>query len=298
MSVLRPSTHSATTSPPRPPSPPFGPPNSMNFSRRNETQPAPPSPERMKTLAWSRNFIESMVKQVGAGFRPYIGPLPARVTPQSREVSKNCLGNKSPSPPVSSPWPFGAGDDHERTRRRSPRRPQPAQSPGMHDLGRHRRPVDGRGRHPDLARHRRRGDGRDHRHDLPADQRQPCRFRQAGQPERARYAGGSDQKGEGAQGAAGLHPPSVPGEHDILGAEPGALFKARYGQNAKGSGYYSFDQNGVHFIGLVNVADLKAGGLGSLCPDPLAWLADDLKAKSASTPIVVFAHIPLWTVYA
>ena len=89
----------------------------------------------------------------------------------------------------------------------------------------------------------------------------------------------------------------VPGEHDIIDAEPGALYKERYGKNAKGSGYYSFDQGGVHFVGLVNVANLKAGGLGSLGADQLAWLADDLKGKSASTPIVVFAHIPLWTVY-
>jgi len=96
---------------------------------------------------------------------------------------------------------------------------------------------------------------------------------------------------------AGLDTHYVPGEHDIIDAEPGALYKQRYGKNAKGSGYYSFDQNGVHFVGLVNVANLKGGGLGSLGPDQLAWLADDLKAKSASTPIVVFAHIPLWTVY-
>src|SRR6185369_13849103 len=59
MRVLRPSTHSTTTSPPRPPLPPLGPPNSMNFSRRKLTAPAPPSPERTKTLAWSRNFIGS-----------------------------------------------------------------------------------------------------------------------------------------------------------------------------------------------------------------------------------------------
>jgi 3',5'-cyclic AMP phosphodiesterase CpdA len=89
----------------------------------------------------------------------------------------------------------------------------------------------------------------------------------------------------------------VPGEHDIIDAEPGAMYKERYGKNAKGNGYYSFDQGGVHFVGLVNVANLKAGGLGSLGVDQLAWLADDLKAKSASTPVVVFAHIPLWTVY-
>jgi len=52
----------------------------------------------------------------------------------------------------------------------------------------------------------------------------------------------------------------------------------------------------VHFIGLVNVVDLKAGGLGRLGPEQLAWLEDDIKDKSNSTPIVVFAHIPLWTV--
>ena len=70
----------------------------------------------------------------------------------------------------------------------------------------------------------------------------------------------------------------------------------RYGKNTKGTGWYSFDQNGVHFIGLNNVMDLKAGGMGKLGPEQLAWLADDVKGLSASTPIVVFAHIPLWTI--
>jgi 3',5'-cyclic AMP phosphodiesterase CpdA len=68
-------------------------------------------------------------------------------------------------------------------------------------------------------------------------------------------------------------------------------------KGTKGAGWYSFDDHGVHFIGLVNVVDLKAGGLGRLGAEQLAWLADDLKDKSDSTPIVVFAHIPLWTVY-
>ena len=76
-------------------------------------------------------------------------------------------------------------------------------------------------------------------------------------------------------------------------ARPTSTATAR---NAKGAGWYSFDQNGVHFIGLVNVVDLKAGGMGNLGADQLAWLADDLSAKTPSTPIVVFAHIPLWTV--
>ena len=88
----------------------------------------------------------------------------------------------------------------------------------------------------------------------------------------------------------------VPGEHDFVDQEQ-KLFLDRYGRGTKGAGWYSFDANGVHFVGLVNVHDLKAGGLGNLGHDQLEWLEDDLKGRSASTPIVVFAHIPLWTVY-
>lgn len=88
----------------------------------------------------------------------------------------------------------------------------------------------------------------------------------------------------------------VPGEHDVIG-DDGAQFRERYGRNSKGNGWYSFDKGGVHFVGLVNVMNLKPGGLGSLGTDQLAWLKDDLSAKSASTPVVVFAHIPLWSVY-
>jgi 3',5'-cyclic AMP phosphodiesterase CpdA len=90
----------------------------------------------------------------------------------------------------------------------------------------------------------------------------------------------------------------VPGEHDVIDEGLGKAYLARYGKGTMGAGWYSFDDHGVHFIGLVNVVDLKAGGLGRLGADQLAWLADDLKDKSSSTPIVVFAHIPLWTVYA
>jgi 3',5'-cyclic AMP phosphodiesterase CpdA len=88
----------------------------------------------------------------------------------------------------------------------------------------------------------------------------------------------------------------VPGEHDVLD-EGVKLYGARYGRGTKGAGWYSFDANGVHFVGLVNVVDLKAGGLGNLGNDQLEWLDNDLKSRSASTPIVVFAHIPLWVVY-
>ena len=88
----------------------------------------------------------------------------------------------------------------------------------------------------------------------------------------------------------------VPGEHDVLG-DDGREYLDRYGKGTKGSGWYSFDAKGVHFVGLVNVANLKAGGLGNLGPDQLQWLEGDLRHRSASTPIVLFAHIPLWSVY-
>ena len=88
----------------------------------------------------------------------------------------------------------------------------------------------------------------------------------------------------------------VPGEHDIID-EDAKLYRERYGRGAKGDGWYSFDAGGVHFVGLVNVKDLKAGGMGSLGDDQLKWLADDLNGRTASTPVVMFAHIPLWVVY-
>ena len=88
----------------------------------------------------------------------------------------------------------------------------------------------------------------------------------------------------------------VPGEHDIIDENNGQAYLDRYGKLSKGKGWYSFDHGGAHFIGLVNVYDLKAGGMGNLGAEQLAWLAGDLKSRSASTPIVVFAHLPLWTV--
>src|SRR5215211_7774721 len=88
----------------------------------------------------------------------------------------------------------------------------------------------------------------------------------------------------------------VPGEHDLIDEEA-KLYRERYGRGSKGDGWYSFDAGGVHFVGLVNVKNLKAGGMGSLGEDQLKWLADDLKGKTASTPVVLFAHIPLWVVY-
>ena len=89
----------------------------------------------------------------------------------------------------------------------------------------------------------------------------------------------------------------VPGEHDVLDEERGKSYLERYGKGTKGAGWQSFDYQGVHYVGLVNVLNLKAGGMGYLGGEQLAWLQRDLEGLSASTPIVVFAHIPLWTVY-
>ena len=97
--------------------------------------------------------------------------------------------------------------------------------------------------------------------------------------------------------SANLETHYVPGEHDTIG-DNGTSFFERFGSEKSTGGWYSFDQGGVHFIGLVNVVDLRPGGLGYLGPTQIKWLEDDVKGKSASTPIVVFAHMPLWTVSA
>jgi len=88
----------------------------------------------------------------------------------------------------------------------------------------------------------------------------------------------------------------VPGEHDVI-SDNGKEFRARYGKGTKGNGWFSFDQRGVHFIGLVNVMNIAEGGLGILGEDQLAWLKDDVGHLSSSTPIVIFAHVPLWSIY-
>jgi Icc protein len=88
----------------------------------------------------------------------------------------------------------------------------------------------------------------------------------------------------------------VPGEHDVLN-DDGKQYLERYGKGTKGAGWYSFDKKGVHFMGLVNVLNLKAGGLGTLGREQLEWMEDDVKHLKSSTPILVFAHIPLWSVY-
>jgi 3',5'-cyclic AMP phosphodiesterase CpdA len=88
----------------------------------------------------------------------------------------------------------------------------------------------------------------------------------------------------------------VPGEHDVIGDE-GKQYRDRYGKGTQGEGWYSFEKKGVHFIGLVNVVNLKSGGLGNLGGAQLEWLEADVKHLKSSAPVVVFAHIPLWSVY-
>jgi 3',5'-cyclic AMP phosphodiesterase CpdA len=89
---------------------------------------------------------------------------------------------------------------------------------------------------------------------------------------------------------------TVPGEHDTTDPTVSEYFN-RFGKASDNKGYYSFDHAGVHFIGLINVLQFKPGGLGTLGADQLEWVAADLKRRSSSTPIVVFAHMPLWTIY-
>src|SRR5262245_4243475 len=92
----------------------------------------------------------------------------------------------------------------------------------------------------------------------------------------------------------------VPGEHEFDG-DGNKAYLDRYGKGTRGTGWYSFDHGGVHFVGLVNVANPKSGtgdgGLGMLGSEQLEWLAKDVAGLKDSTPVVVFAHVPLWAVY-
>ena len=90
---------------------------------------------------------------------------------------------------------------------------------------------------------------------------------------------------------------ATPGEHDVIDGTA-SEYLAHFGQASKGRGYYSFDHDGVHFVGLVNVMHFQPGGLGGFGEEQLAWLKDDLAGRSASQPLVLFAHMPMWTIYA
>ncbi len=87
-----------------------------------------------------------------------------------------------------------------------------------------------------------------------------------------------------------------PGEHDMIDGT-GTEYFARFGKASGGKGYYSFDHSGVHFVSLINVQHFKANGLGAFGDDQLAWLKNDLAARRSSQPLVIFAHMPMWTIY-
>jgi Icc protein len=108
----------------------------------------------------------------------------------------------------------------------------------------------------------------------------------------------AEQFDTGAQllAATKLQTYTVPGEHDIL-EDNGKSYLNRYRKGTQGDGWYSFNAQGVHFIGLVNVVNLQGNGLGDLGQAQLEWLEKDVKPLSSSTPIVLFAHVPLWIVY-
>jgi 3',5'-cyclic-AMP phosphodiesterase len=89
---------------------------------------------------------------------------------------------------------------------------------------------------------------------------------------------------------------TIPGEHDVFD-DDGKDYLARFGRGTWGQGWRSFDSHGAHFVGLINVLSFKTGGVGRLGPEQLDWLAKDLAGVSASTPVVVYAHIPLWALY-
>src|SRR5229473_2903650 len=82
-------------------------------------------------------------------------------------------------------------------------------------------------------------------------------------------------------GETGVQIHYVPGEHDIIDEERGKAYLERYGKGSKGAGWYSYDDHGVHFIGLVNVVDLKGGGLGNLGAEQLAWVEGNMTFHTA-----------------
>ena len=102
---------------------------------------------------------------------------------------------------------------------------------------------------------------------------------------------------QGTLAELGLPIHFVPGEHDIVGGTDPRAYLDRFGAGARGDGWYSFDAGGAHFVGLVNVVHLGDHGQGTLGDDQIAWLMDDVAHLSASTPIIVFAHFPMWALY-
>ena len=94
--------------------------------------------------------------------------------------------------------------------------------------------------------------------------------------------------------AARVH--TVPGEHDTIDNGTTGYLR-HFDHDGNGRAWYSFDEGGVHFVGLNNVETFRQSTLASLGEQQLAWLKGDLAGIRPSTPIVVLAHIPIWTVW-
>ena len=85
----------------------------------------------------------------------------------------------------------------------------------------------------------------------------------------------------------------VPGEHDtVMGPKP---YLDVFGAGSQGDGWSSFDMGGIHFLLLNNVVDVV--NLGHLGTAQLEFIEKDVANLRSDTPIVVFAHIPMWTIY-
>ena len=82
----------------------------------------------------------------------------------------------------------------------------------------------------------------------------------------AQKAGAFDIVTEGLKGTKIDRAIYIPGENDVF-ADGGKEYLGRFG-GPSGTGWQSFDYKGVHFIGLINVLNFKAGGLGNLGTDP------------------------------
>lgn len=88
---------------------------------------------------------------------------------------------------------------------------------------------------------------------------------------------------------------TIPGEHDVIDDDGLKSYFAHFGRKDAPKGWYSFDLEGVHFLSIVNVFNFeKMGLIGS---EQLEWIRKDLDAQKRTTPIVVFGHVPLYTVY-
>ncbi len=87
---------------------------------------------------------------------------------------------------------------------------------------------------------------------------------------------------------------TVPGEHDVLG-DQGSAYRQRFQIGAGAKPWSSLDYKGVHFIALSNAGELDAFGL--LGNEQLDWLKKDLAGLKKDVPLVIFAHVPLFTIY-